>query len=656
MNAQGELGLEDNQLRGQLPDEMGDELPEVDLGDGLSAVRMTGGQNHSCALLSNGSVKCWGFGANGELGLVTLSALGDDAGEMGNDLPAVELGGGVTALDVAAGQNHSCALLSNGLVKCWGANTLGQLGLGDLNNRGDEAGEMGDDLPVVELGTDRKAVALSAGSFHTCVILDDGATKCWGYNAFGQLGQGDFIGRGSYSDSQSMQQLSVIDLGAGLTATNVFAGELHACALLSDGTLKCWGRNESGELGLGDNDYRGDGEGEMGDNLPAVNLGSIDEVVSFSGGRVFSCAIVDTGFFLGYQRVKCWGYGDNGELGQGDRVSRGDDANEMGDDLDLVALGSYTIGGFTYQHSPGAIATGRHHACVIFDDNNAPGSVKCWGGNSDGRLGLGDTVARGDGPGEMGDNLPEVDLGSGRTAVAIEAGSRHTCTVLDNGSVKCWGHNYRGQLGLGDTDERGDDAGEMGDDLPVVDLGSGQTAVAVSAGTTHTCAILDGGSVKCWGANSSGQLGLGDTDDRGDDPNEMGDNLPVVDLGSGRTAVAVSAGGNHTCALLDDGSVKCWGSNDFGQLGNDLAAYLGDGAGEMGDVLPTVMLGDGIDAEQISSAFSSTCALLVGGSVKCWGANSSGQLGQGDTLRRGRVGDMGDDLPAVRVLPEVAAV
>ena len=106
----------------------------------------------------------------------------------------------------------------------------------------------------------------------------------------------------------------------------------------------------------------------------------------------------------------------------------------------------------------------------------------------------------------------------------------------------------------------------MGDNLLAVNLGSGNTAVAISAGGGQTCALLHDGAVKCWGRNDTGQLGIGDTSNRGDQPNEMGDNLPAVDLGTGNTAIAISAG-LQTCALLDNQAVKCWGLNNFGQLG-----------------------------------------------------------------------------------------
>ena len=148
----------------------------------------------------------------------------------------------------------------------------------------------------------------------------------------------------------------------------------------------------------------------------------------------------------------------------------------------------------------------------------------------------GDNHQVGDGPNEMGNKLDAIELGSGRTATAIAAGYHHTCAILDNSSIKCWGSNNAGQLGLGDTSNRGDlttdglGHREMGDNLPVVNLGAGRTARGITAGDSHTCALLDNFSVKCWGKNESGQLGLGDNSTRGDGSGEMGDNLPVISL------------------------------------------------------------------------------------------------------------------------------
>ena len=428
-------------------------------------------------------------------------------GADGNEAP----GAPAAFRQLSAGASHTCAILSGGSLKCWGLNDRGQLGLGDTANRGDGAGEMGANLPAIDLGTGRSAVAISAGTRHTCALLDNGS-------------------------------------------------------------VKCWGSNQTGELGLGDVAYRGDGPGEMGDSLPAVDLGTGRTAVAISAAQDYTCALLDNA------SVKCWGSGFSGKLGQGSSANLGDGAGEMGDSLPAVALGT--------GRTAVAVAAGGFHACALLDD----GSVKCWGAGGSGQLGNESNTIRGDGPGEMGDSLPAVALGTGRTATAITAGSDHTCALLDNGSVKCWGQGNLGQLGLGFNTQRGSQPGSMGDNLPPVALGTGRTATAVRSKFGHTCAVLDDGSLKCWGWNILGQLGLGDTDDRGEAPGEMGDALPAVPLGTGRTVLAVTTGITHTCARLDDGSLKCWGWNDEGQLGQGDTRGRGDEPGEMGDDLPAVSL------------------------------------------------------------------
>jgi alpha-tubulin suppressor-like RCC1 family protein len=279
---------------------------------------------------------------------------------------------------------------------------------------------------------------------------------------------------------------------------------------------------------------------------------------------------------------------------------------------------------------------------VILSD----GGVKCWGNNGFGQLGLGDTNHRGDQPNEMGDNLPEVNLGTGKAAVAVFPGTWHTCALLNDNSVKCWGNNNNGNLGLGDIAFRGDGPNEMGDSLPPVNLGTGKTAVTLSSGM-NTCAILNDGSLKCWGWNAFGQLGLGDTNDRGDALNEIGDSLPAVDLGTGKTAIAIRVDETLSCALLNDGSVKCWGWNDFGSLGQGDTTHRGDQPNEMGDNLPAIDLGATAAASAIEVG-GPVCALLSGGRLKCWGTNHVGGLGLGDTNHRGdNPGEMGDNLPFI---------
>jgi E3 ubiquitin-protein ligase HERC3 len=293
-----------------------------------------------------------------------------------------------------------------------------------------------------------------------------------------------------------------------------------------------------------------------------------------------------------------------------------------------------------------AITSGSGYTCALLDN----ATVKCWGGNSFGGLGQGDTNNRGDSENEVGDNLAAIDLGSERTATAIAAGNEHTCAILDTGAVKCWGRNYFGQLGQGDTNDRGDGADEMGDNLPAIDLGTGLTATALALGDEHTCALLNTAAVKCWGWNVNGQLGLGDANNRGDAGSEMGDNLPTVNLGTGRTATAIAAGSDdgQTCALLDNATVKCWGIENAGQLGPGALGIVGDQANEMGNNLSTLSLGTGRTATAITLGKGHGCALLDNGTVKCWGGNAKGQLGQGDNALRGdEANEMGDHLAPI---------
>ena len=237
------------------------------------------------------------------------------------------------------------------------------------------------------------------------------------------------------------------------------------------------------------------------------------------------------------------------------------------------------------------------HSCAILDN----GELKCWGENGKGQLGqLGTTDS----------HIPPstaVNLGTGRTAVAVSAGVYHTCAILDNGDVKCWGSDYRSQLGNGATS-----GNQYTPPNTAIDLGTGRTAVALSAGYYHGCAILDNGDLKCWGWDQAGQLGDGGTNTDQSSPT-------LVNLGTGRTAVAVSAGHHHTCAILDNGELKCWGLDDYGQLGNG-----GNTATLTAPSTTAIDLGTGRTAIAVTAATYSnhTCAILDNGDMKCWGRNN----------------------------------
>jgi alpha-tubulin suppressor-like RCC1 family protein len=290
------------------------------------------------------------------------------------------------------------------------------------------------------------------------------------------------------------------------------------------------------------------------------------------------------------------------------------------------------------------VAATNQHTCALLRN----GLLKCWGSNQWGELGLGDVMERGSGPGQMGDHLPIVDLGTGRTIKMLSAGYQHSCAILDDRSLKCWGENIYGELGQYDHEHRGDDPNEMGDNLPPVVLQG--VAKFVAAGRYETCVVLEGGALKCLGAKDHGKLGLGMTHDHGHHAEAPGEILPAVNLGSGRTATLVATGGDHTCAVLDNGSLKCWGSNASGELGLGDSLDRGLDLAVMGDNLPAVNLGTSRTAKLVVTGELHTCALLDDASVKCWGDNSWGQLGTADRKGRGLHPDeMGDNLPAVKV-------
>jgi alpha-tubulin suppressor-like RCC1 family protein len=223
------------------------------------------------------------------------------------------------------------------------------------------------------------------------------------------------------------------------------------------------------------------------------------------------------------------------------------------------------------------------------------GNVQCWGQNANGQLGDGNTSGQSTTP--VGVFISNVEM--------ITAGDAHTCGVLDSGSLQCWGNNNRGQLGNGAT------SGEIGSPTNVINL-VGDTVIGIAAGEGHTCALIEGGTVKCWGWNNEGQLGRGTT---GGEFGVPGDVTGLTNVTS------IKAGGRHTCALLESGEVRCWGRNNQGQLGN--------GANADSDVPVSVSGLTNVTA--ITGGNDHTCALLDSNEVRCWGENGDGQLGNNST-------------------------
>jgi len=386
------------------------------------------------------------------------------------------------------------------------------------------------------------------------------------------------------------------------------AGVFHTCAVADNASVRCWGYSGDGQVGYGNRDIIGDDEtpGSVG----PVDVGTGRTVRTIAAGDFHTCALLDDG------NVRCWGFGFEGQLGYANR-------NQIGDDELPSAAGPVNLGA---GRTAVALSAGGRDTCAVLDDFN----VRCWGLGDVGQLGLNNLNSIGDN--ETPGSVNTVDLGPGRTAKAVSAGGRHTCALLDNSTVRCWGNGGNGQLGYGDTNAVQDPS-----TVGPVDLGPGHTAKAISAGDAHTCAILDDGSVRCWGLGDAGQLGYGNTRQIGD--NETPGSVGPVDLGPGRTATAISAGESRTCAVLDNGSVRCWGKNDVGQLGYGNKDTVGDNE-TPGSVAP-VALGTGRTAVAVAAGQAHTCARLDDGDVRCWGKGTDGELGY---CSRATIGD--DETPA----------
>jgi alpha-tubulin suppressor-like RCC1 family protein len=336
-------------------------------------------------------------------------------------------------------------------------------------------------------------VRVSAGKFFTCAVTAAGAVKCWGDDLHGQLGDSS-----SGVGVNSNVPVDVNSLASGALA--VSSGAEHACAITTGGAVKCWGSNGSSQLG---------NPSALGDDNMVDVVGLSSGVVALSAGTSDTCAITAAG------AAKCWGLGYYGLVLNSVPTTP----------QPIAALSSGVLD----------ISTGPNHTCAVIS-----GAAKCCGINAFGQLGIGTKV----------DNPSFVDVkGLSSGIVALSAGFSETCAVDASGAVKCWGYNIHGQLG---------DNSNVDSTVPVDVKGLSSGVVDVSLGLNHACALTAAGGVKCWGWNFYGQLGNHFTADSF---------VPVDVEGLSSGVVAISAGFTHTCAVLATGAIKCWGSNLFGELG-----------------------------------------------------------------------------------------
>lgn len=550
------------------------------------------GISHTCATTSTGTVFCWGLNNNGQLGDNTTSQrerpvqVLDLTGAAGSQLT------NVLSITASPFSNHTCAARLDGTAVCWGIGNNGQLGFGSTGQR---------NIPTQVVGVGgtsvlTRVVRMAAGQNFTCAQRISGDVVCWGVNSSGQLGD----------NTTSQRNAPVTTLSA--TGTQPFAGALsmsaggtHVCTMVTDGSIQCWGANSSGQLGL---------NRLVAQRLPvrAKQTGPITGVRSVSaGGRSFTHAVKDDGTIFG------WGTNGNAQLGDGTSTQQ-TVASQV---ADTGAVGNFTT--VTQANS------GEAHACAL----KANGTVWCWGSNSNGRLGENSPSGTRNAPVQVA-GIGGAGFLAG--AVSVRVGASHSCAIIGAATpaqqtLVCWGANANGQLG---------------DDSPLDRVAPVQVVAApgpfltgvtsIGLGQRHSCAVLADTTVRCWGFNGTGQLGDNSTTQR---------LAPVQVLGTGGTGtltnvtqVAACVGGDsrgsHTCAVKADGTAWCWGSGSLGQLGDNTGAQRN---------APVQVVGVGgsgflTSVSSISCGAHSTCATKSDGTVYCWGMKRHGGIGDNTTSQR----------------------
>lgn len=577
------------------------------LGDGTVttssiAVRVSGIENAvmvatssaaSCAVLSDGTVWCWGH----------LGAYPPNE----SYVTPVQVAWVRDATEFSIGWMYGCALKANGTVACGGPSASGLLGNGSENENL---------VPGIA-----NAVQVRVGE-HVCAVLSTGKIQCWGFNACGALGDGTTQNRS--------QPVDVVGIA---NARGVAVGSCHTCAVLATGEVWCWGYNDHGSLGNGTTEA-------VLQPLPTPVVG-ITNAVSVHASEYNTCAILENG------GMKCWGFGEFRQLGNGSALDSGTPVEVKGlSNVMTAAVGAHScalgadhkvqcwgtngegeLGNETCPYSAEqsgfggildlSVRCGR--ACVVRPD----GRVDCWG--RDQRTGEESTVP--------------VEVEGVSNAVQVSVNCSHTCVVQDNGRIRCWGMNGEGQLGIGTTE---------GSSTPmdVLDI---TNAVAVDAGYGHTCAILSDGRVKCWGHYYSDNsrclspvtvpgihsaIGVSATswqscavlrDGRVRCWRTCGLGEPdTTEVDGIADAVSVRLGGDYGCVITKDRLVRCWGNNDYGQLG------IGRGYDSS---VPHIVPGVSRVRSLAVSAWHA-CALQTNGEVRCWGAGLYGRLGNGSPSAR----------------------
>jgi len=407
--------------------------------------------------------------------------------------------------------DYTCFIKEDGTLQCWGENGSGQLGLFVPFQQPVQPSPITVEVNNAPLSN---VISVATGTSHACALRADGTVFCWGEDLHGQLGIGTILN----FLSPPVQVRGVNNVGFLTNVVSLAAGRFHTCALIVDGTVRCWGSNTEGQLGTGDSTG-------ADQTLPVTvrginNNGILNNVISLAAGEQHTCALSANG------TVQCWGRNVEGQLGSGE---------------DVIKTFPVTVGGLS---NVTALTAGNHTSCAVLSD----GTVQCWGNNREGQLGIGTT--------DFLRHLLPVPIPSStlNNVLSISAGGHHICVLIANGTVRCWGRNTEGQLGTGGTT-----------DLlspPSASISGLTNVVAIAAGTLHTCALRSDETIQCWGDDSAGQLGNGLPLTNSPNP------VAVSGLSGSISGRGIVAGNQHTCARRASSTAGCWGDNTNGQLGN----------------------------------------------------------------------------------------
>jgi alpha-tubulin suppressor-like RCC1 family protein len=564
----------------------------------LTTTQVALGRTHSCALMSDSSVRCWGHN--------TYGGLGDGTTKFKDT--AVTVSSGTSFKSVSVGQDHSCAVTTAGALYCWGLNTSNQVGDNTTTQRTSPT--------AIDVGVNYLMV--SSGEAHSCGITTANKLRCWGLGDYGQIG-----------NAGTANQAVPVNIDNTVDYKFVALGSKSTCAITTSNKLRCWGRNVYYTLGDGTTTWKSSPQ----------DIDATADYDSVSMGSHHACGILTSG------GMRCWGDNTYGQIGDGSNTTRTTPVDvNSGTTYTSVSVNDETVN-----------ASGRGFTCAVTASN----ILQCWGNNTVYQLADGTATNR---------NAPVV-ADNGTSYSKVFASGVRACGITTSGALKCWGNltsdstrnMYLYGAGLGNvyatyaaftqqykdwsfsnlsfasngfengTQNCGIQAGKLycwgsqtifGDKTytdtrrpgPVLlDPTTDYSKVATRHDSNDNCAITTTGDLKCWGVNNYGEFSNGVA---------MSATLSVptsVDPGVQYSEVSIMS--HALCGITTAGELRCAGTNGYGQLGN----------GTTSAIVGMTTIDAGTTYKYVERGMYTTCGLTTANTIKCWGHNASGSIGNGTT-------------------------